>query len=219
MLAFATVMVLGAAPPSIVDAYKLLVKAKKVEPVLREDSGHWRYAAAADDVTPDKGEPVVDTRNGYARFGFQQGPCSTSVELALYVAGARRFVLSSTDADCMEGHNTSVAAWEIQGEQLTDVTEALELKKIAWADFLDEKAPREEAKTVEPATTLAYTLPRTGTTVVVRPIVLREPPTGVDQSFGPRAEALAARYQRHAAIELNWSEKDARFTRGTKKKK
>ncbi|MFT3838361.1 MAG: hypothetical protein QM723_15360 [Myxococcaceae bacterium] len=211
MLTLATVMMLGAAPPSIVDAYKLLVKEKKVDPVLREEGGHWKYVAAVDDLTPDKGEPVVDTRNGYARFGFQQGPCSTSVELALYVAGARRFVLVSTDADCMEGHNASVAAWELQGEKLTDVTEALELKKIAWTDFLDQKAPREEAETVAPAVALSYTLPRSGTTVQVKLVVMHEPPTGVDQSFGPRAEALAKKFQRFKVIELAWSEKDAKF--------
>jgi hypothetical protein len=221
MLSLAAVALLAAAPPSIADAYRLLAKEKKVQPVLLEEKGHWRYAASDGETFQDKAAPIVDVPNGYIELGYQLMACSERLQLALFVGGARRFVLVSDDADCIEGARADVKAYELKGGSLVDVTKELgDLSRVAWTDFLDDKLPadaRTEAETVKPATDLLFDLPRTGTTVLVKLVLHHEPGTGTDQSYGPRAAALAAKYQRASAIELLWSTKDAKFTRGAKR--
>ena len=210
----------GAAPKTVFDYYKLLAAAEKVDAVLLQQGKDWKYVQAIDgEEVSSIAAPIVDVRNGYLHAEYGLSACDKKVlEVALFTAaGNKRFVAVGFHDGCMEAIRAGLSFYEFKGEAFSDALAASgDLSGVKFSSFFEEKK-QAEADAVEEAVQLEYALPRQGLTVVVRPIVQREPNTGVDQTLGPKAEALASRSQKFQALELTWSSKDARFTFSAKK--
>ena len=189
----------GAAPKTVVDYYKLLAAAQKVEAVLLQQGKDWKYVPTIDEEEVGSiAAPIVDLRNGYLRAEYMVAACDKKVlEVALFTAaGNRRFIAVASRNACMEGMRAGLAFYEFKGEAFSEaLASSGDLAGVKFSSFIDEKK-RAEADAVEEAVQLEYALLRQGLTVVVRPLVQHEPNTGIDQTLGPKAESLTAKRPR-----------------------
>jgi hypothetical protein len=217
----------NAAPPprDVWDFYALLAKGGKLDDVLQQKGGAWKYKPTSEsEAFEGVGTPVVDGRNGYMQYEYFLATDHEKVEVALFnAADGRHFIATNASERTERNEFNTFTFYEFTGAAFRDVTQEIGLPaSLAVKDFMDEKfVPTPPAKgevdhyvfKVEDAAMVAIHLPRQGTTMTAELVMTQNPPP-IDG--GPKlmedAQKLFKAHRKYKAIDLVWSKADAKFT-------